>query len=388
MSIVIAVIYLAFISLGLPDSLLGAGWPAMHSFLNVPVSWAGIISMIISGCTILSSLGSDMITRRFGASRVTFVSICMTAGALFGFSVSYRFWMLCLWAVPYGLGAGSIDAALNNYVALHYSSRHMSWLHCFWGVGTIISPYVMSYALIAGGWQTGYRTIAVIQAVIAVITAFTLPLWGKADRADEKGETKDKPMTRGETVKIPGVASLLTGFFCYCAAESTCMLWTATFLTSVRGVSAQQAAAFASLFFIGITSGRLLSGFVSDRFGDRKMIIIGTVIAATGVLLVALGFLPKEAALAGFVIIGLGCAPIYPSIIHATPANFGAEHSQAIIGIQMASAYTGSMFIPPLFGVISSWLGMEIRPYFLAVFLILMSIMLRKTFVTTGNSDV
>ena len=385
MSILIAIIYLAFISLGLPDSLLGAGWPAMHEFFDVPVSWAGIISMMIAGCTILSSLASDSVTRKFGTSRVTLVSICMTAVALYGFSLSRKFSMLCIWAIPYGLGAGSIDAALNNFVALHYSSRHMSWLHCFWGIGTIISPYVMSYALIAGKWQTGYRIIAAVQTSIAVITAVTMPIWKKVNDSQTDVTEQSRHLTLFQTVRLPGVIPLLIGFFCYCAAESTCMLWTASFLVETRETPAQQAAAFASLFFIGITAGRFISGFVSDQFGDRNMIRMGTVIAGIGVLLIAMSFLPEEAALAGCVIIGLGCAPVYPSIIHATPSNFGSEHSQAIIGIQMASAYVGSTFVPPLFGLISSGTGMYIMPYFLAVFFILMSIMLRKTFSKTAE---
>ena len=375
----LSLIYLAFISLGLPDSLLGAGWPVMQQSFHVPISYMGIVSMIISGGTICSSLLSERMTKKLGANVVTVVSVFMTAAALFGFSTASQFWMLCVWAVPYGLGAGAIDAALNNYVALHYTSKHMSWLHCFWGVGTIISPYVMSYALTHSVWNSGYRIVSFIQIGIALILLLTLPVW-KVNRRTEIAESSGEVLGLKGALKITGVPSLLTGFFAYCAAEATTMLWASTYLVETRGVSKELAAAFASLFYIGITAGRFAAGFVSDRLGDRKMIRIGTAVIFCGILCILLP-LPFDAlALAGFVVIGLGCAPIYPCIIHSTPSNFGKENSQAIIGIQMASAYVGSTFIPPLLGLITSYVSLKIMPLYLAVFFALMIFMIEKTY--------
>ena len=378
-SLLLAIIYLAFISLGLPDSLLGAGWPVMHGFFGVPLAWAGVVSMIISVGTVVSSLLSERLTKRFGTKYVTLVSVALTGLALFGFSASTRFWMLCLWAVPYGLGAGSIDAALNNYVALHYTSRHMSWLHCFWGVGTIVSPYIMSLALTRATWQAGYRTVGLIQLGITAVLALTLPLWRVHGAVD--AERKDEKVLglRG-ALRIRGVPQLLLGFCCYCALESTCMLWTASYLIATRGVTPERAAAFASLFFIGITAGRFLAGFVSNRLGDRRMIRLGAGVLFLGVLMLLLPRLPEHVALAGCVIIGLGCAPIYPSIIHATPSNFGPENSQAIIGVQMASAYIGSTFAPPLFGFLSERLGLGLLPIYVACFGVMMICMVEQAF--------
>ena len=381
-TLLLAVIYLAFISLGLPDSLLGAGWPVMHSFFGVPLSSAGVVSMIISCSTIVSSLASERLTKKLGAQHVTLLSVLLTAAALFGFSRSAHFPILCLWAVPYGLGAGSIDAALNNYVALHYSSRHMSWLHCFWGVGTIVSPYVMSYALTYATWQAGYRTVSLIQLGIALILGLTLPLWRKSGTAGADG-TGGKVLGLSGALRIHGVPHLLLGFLCYCAAEGTCMLWTASYLIEIRGLSEQRAAAFAALFFIGMTVGRFLSGFLADRVGDRNMIRAGAAVLSVGIVLIAVRSLPEELTLAGFLVIGLGCAPIYPSIIHATPANFGVEHSQAIIGIQIAGAYTGSTLGPPLFGAIASAAGLEILPLYLAFFAAMMVLMTELTYIKT-----
>ena len=375
----LALIYLAFISLGLPDSLLGSAWPALRLSFDVPISYMGIVSMIISGGTICSSLMSERLTKRFGTRMVTTVSIFVTAIAMFGFSTVTEFWQLCFWGIPYGLGAGAIDSALNNYVALHYSSRHMSWLHCFWGVGTIISPYIMSYAIAHSSWSGGYRIVSFIQLGIAVTMLLTLPVWnvhkGRSDSENEGAVVGLKG-----ALKIKGVPSLLIGFFAYCAAEATVMLWASSYLSVTKGLSEKDAAAYASLFFIGITAGRFISGLVSDRLGDRNMIRIGVAVALSGVLLVLLPVSAELPALAGFVVIGLGCAPVYPSIIHATPSNFGAENSQAIIGIQMASAYVGSTFMPPVFGLIANHLDIRLMPFYIALFLVLMIVMTEKTF--------
>ena len=378
-SLLLAIIYLAFISLGLPDSLLGAGWPVMHGYFGVPLSYAGFVSVIISAGTVTSSLLSERLTRRLGTKYVTLFSVLLMVVALFGFSFSNRFWVLCLWAVPYGLGAGSVDAALNNYVALHYSSRDMSWLHCFWGVGTIVSPYVMSLALTRATWQAGYRAVGVIQLAIAVVLLVTLPLWRVHNAADDDRQSGRVLGLKG-ALKIRGVPQLLLGFCGYCALESTCMLWTSSYLIATRGVSPERAAAFASLFFIGITAGRFLAGFISNRLGDRTMIRLGTGILFFGVLLLLVPGLPEVVVLAGCVVMGLGCAPIYPSIIHATPYNFGSENSQAIIGVQMASAYTGSTFAPPLFGFLSTRMGLGLLPVYVGLFGLLMVCMVEIAF--------
>ncbi|MCI7767298.1 MAG: MFS transporter [Oscillospiraceae bacterium] len=379
-TLLLALIYLAFISLGLPDSLLGSAWPALRLSFDVPLSYMGIVSMIISGGTILSSLMSERLTRRFGTGLVTTVSVFITAVAMLGFSSVTEFWQLCLWGIPYGLGAGAIDSALNNFVALHYSSRHMSWLHCFWGVGTIISPYIMSFAISRGSWSGGYRIVSVIQFCIAAALLVTLPVWNVFRKTGSDEGRSSEPVGIKKALKIKGVPCLLTGFFAYCAAEATAMLWTSTYLAETKGLSEKTAAAYASLFFIGITAGRFISGFISDRLGDRNMIRLGTGIAAAGVLLVLLPVKTAVIAEAGFVVIGLGCAPVYPSIIHATPSNFGAENSQAIIGIQMASAYVGSTFMPPVFGLIANHVSIRLMPVYIALFLSLMIFMTEKTF--------
>lgn len=377
--LLLSLIYLAFISLGLPDSLLGSAWPAMQDSLSVPMSYMGIISMIICGGTICSSLASEHLSFRFGTKYVTVCSVFLTAAALFGFSISNQFWMLCVWAVPYGLGAGAIDAALNNYVALYYSSRHMSWLHCFWGVGTIISPYVMSFALTHATWNTGYRMIGMIQFVIALILLCTLPIWKVNEMAEENTVGK-QPIGIRASLQIQGVPTLLIGFFAYCAAENTMILWSGSYLAGARGMSKEAAAAFASLFFIGMTVGRFLSGLVSERIGDRNMIRFGTLIIVIGIFCILLPAQSNIAALAGLLIIGLGCAPVYPSIIHSTPIHFGAEKSQAIIGIQMASAYVGSTFMPPVFGFLAGHISLRILPFFLMVFFAFMTVMLETTY--------
>lgn len=373
-SLLLAIIYLTFIGLGLPDPLLGSGWPTMFGDLGVPVSYAGIITMIICGGTIASSLLSDRVTRRFGAGLITALSVGLTAAALAGFGLSHRFWQLCVLAVPYGLGAGAVDAAVNNYVALHYSSRHMSWLHCFWGVGTIISPYIMSWCLTGGQtWQSGYRFVSLLQVGITAVLSFSLPLWKKRmDSAAADGAALTSKSLK-EIFSIPGVKFILPAFFAYCALESTAGTWASSYLVLHRGVDAGTAARFASLFYTGITAGRFLCGFVADRFGDRTLIRMGICVMLGGAAVLALPM--GWAALAGLVIIGLGCAPVYPSIIHSTPDNFGQENSQAIIGVQMASAYAGSTFMPPLFGLIAQHISSALLPVYLLLLAVLMLVM-------------
>lgn len=381
-SLLLALIYLAFISLGLPDSLLGSGWPVIHNDLSVPISFMGIVSMVISVGTIVSSMLSDRLTRKLSTRIVTVSSVFLTVIALFGFSFSSKFWMLLVFAIPYGLGAGAIDAALNNYVALHYTSKHMSWLHCFWGVGTIVSPFVMSYALTYSTWHSGYRIVAFIQLGIGLLLLATLPVW-KANRQADWDNAKSIGLIGA--LKIRGVPYLLIGFFAYCAAEATAMYWASTYLVEVKGITIDRAAGFASLFYIGLTAGRFLGGFIMNKLGDRKMIILGTCILSCGILSLLIPAENPTVSLVGFIIIGFGCAPIYPCIIHSTPNNFGAENSGAIIGIQMASAYVGSTFIPPLFGLLGNLISFAILPVYLSVFIVIMISMTELTFKITGS---
>lgn len=377
-SLLLAIIYAAFISLGLPDSLLGSAWPVMVGEFAAPLSFAGIISMIVSAGTIVSSLLSDKLTRKLGAGLVTAISVCTTAAALFGFAASNSVLALCLVAVPYGLGAGAVDAALNNYVALHYASRHMSWLHCFWGVGATVGPYIMGLAISAGhGWRSGYGIIGLIQVVLTGIIFISLPLWKKRG-ADPDGEDYEADIGIRGAVKLRGVKSVLLAFFGYCAFESTAGLWASSYLVEYRGVGAEEAAAFAALFYLGITVGRFVSGFIADRFGDRNMIRIGVAVIAAGIVMIALPLQTDACAMVGLVVIGLGGAPVYPSIIHSTPTNFGKENSHAIVGIQMACAYCGSTFMPPVFGFIAERTSISLYPLYLALFALLLFVMTER----------
>ena len=366
-SLLLVIIYIAFISLGLPDSLLGAAWPAIYKELDVPISFAGIISMIIAGGTIISSLLSDRITKKLGTGVVTVISVAMTAIALFGFSISQNFIFLCLWAIPYGLGAGAIDAALNNYLALHYSSKHMNWLHCFWGVGAAISPYIMGYYLTSGaGWNQGYRAVFYIQALLTIVLIISLPLWKKP----KLSVRSKKAHSLKEVLQTKNIKYVLIAFLAYCGLESSTGLWASSYLVEYRGIKEDTAALFASFFFLGITVGRFLSGFIADKVGDKKMLRFGILIAIFGIILISLPF--ATISLIGLIITGLGCAPIFPSIIHSTPTNFGEDKSQAIIGVQMASAYVGTTFMPPLFGLIASKISIGLYPVYLSLLLILM----------------
>ena len=374
--LLLAIIYIAFISLGLPDSLLGAAWPVMHEDLGAPLSYAGIISMIIAFGTVVSSLQSDRLTLWLGTGKVTAISVAMTAAALLGFSASSEFWMLCLWAIPYGLGAGGVDAALNNYVALHYRSWHMSWLHCMWGVGAATGPYIMGMALEMGtGWPAGYHIIAVMQVVLTIILFASLPLWKeRKDEVQADSGHKRKPLSLREIFWIPGAREILVAFFCYSAVEQTCGLWASSFLNLSKGISAEQAASFGAMFFIGITVGRAINGFLAMRMHDESMIRMGQVLILFGIVTVMLPA-GDAVALAGLILIGLGCAPIYPCIIHSTPTHFGKDKSQAIIGVQMAAAYIGTMLMPPLFGILANHLSISLLPIYLLVLLAIMAFM-------------
>lgn len=362
--LLLVIIYISFISLGLPDPLLGAAWPTMQVEFGVPVSYAGGISMVITFCTIISSLLSDRMTLRFGTGKITAFSVAMTAVALFGFSVSREYWMLLLWAIPYGMGAGNVDASLNNYVALHYASRHMSWLHCMWGVGATVGPYVMGAALTGGmGWNSGYRFIAILQIVLSVILFVSLPLW-KERNGQPQGTEPRKPLTLKQIFRIPGIREVMIAFFCGCAMETVVGLWASSYFVVKNQLPADLAASYASLFFIGMTVGRAISGFLTYKMNDTQMIRLGSSLIALGivVMLLPMGIV---SGIVGLVIIGLGCAPVYPCIIHSTPAHFGEENSQAIIGVQMASAYSGVLLLPPLFGVVANYLSAALLPVYL-----------------------
>jgi len=376
--LLLAIIYLAFISLGLPDGLLGAAWPTMYPEFGTPLSYAGAVSMIIALGTIVASLLGDRLTYYLGTGKVTAISVGLTAAALFGFSVSRSFWLICLWAIPYGLGAGSVDASLNNYVALHYTSRHMSWLHCMWGIGAALGPSVMGHVLSSGGhWSAGYRCIGLMQVVLTAILFASLTMWKKrpgGEGGDQKGA---KPLPISQVVRIPGARQIMVTFFCYCAVEQTTALWASSYLVLIKGVPNQTAASFASLFFVGITVGRALNGFLTMKFSDTALIRTGQGIILVGIAAMLLP-LSRSAALAGLVLIGLGCAPIYPCVIHSTPEHFGADKSQALIGVQMASAYTGTCLMPPLFGLIANHLSAAFLPVYLLAVLILMAVMHEK----------
>lgn len=378
--LLIAIIYLAFISLGLPDAVFGGSWPTMYQEFGVPVSFAGIVTVIISLGTIVSSLLSDRMTYKLGTGKVTAISVATTAVALFGFSMSHSFIELCLWAVPYGLGAGGVDASLNNYVAVHYSSRIMSWLHCMWGVGAMTGPYVLGFVLTGGGvWNTGYKVIALIQLVLTIILVVSLPLWKKRETiVDETGEeVPAQALSMKEILSITGAKEIMTAFFCYCALEQTAGLWASSYMVLHKGVPETVAASYASMFYIGITVGRFFSGFLTMKFNDKQMIRLGMVILSIGVLVL---FLPLSEifALAGFILIGIGCAPIYPCIIHSTPDIFGADKSQAIVGVQMASAYVGSLLMPSVFGIIANHITVALLPFYLCGILVLMIVMYER----------
>ena len=379
-NLLIAIIYLAFISLGLPDAVFGGSWPTMYQEFGVPVSFAGIVTVIISIGTIVSSLLSDRMTYRLGAGKVTALSVAMTAIALFGFSISDSFIELCLWGIPYGLGAGGVDASLNNYVAVHYSSRVMSWLHCMWGVGAMTGPYILGFVLTGGGmWNEGYRVISYLQFVLTAILVFSLPLWKSRKLVvDEHGEEMPaQALSMKEIFSITGAKEILIAFFCYCALEQTAGLWASSYMVLHKGVAEEIAASYASMFYIGITVGRFVSGFITAKLNDKQMIRLGMSILSIGVFVL---FLPlsEYVSLVGFVLTGIGCAPIYPCIIHSTPDIFGADKSQAIVGVQMARAYVGSLLMPSVFGVLANHITVALLPFYLCSILILMIFMYEK----------
>ena len=384
-SLLIAVIYLIFISLGLPDSLLGSGWPAMHVAFSVPSSYAGYVSMTISFMTIISALLSPMMIKRFHTKWIVIVSIFLTIVGLMGFSVSTAYAMLFVFAVPYGLGAGAIDASVNHYVANHYSGSVMNFLHCFYGLGAVISPNIMAVALSRARWNEGYRWTAYIQIFILLICIISLPLWKKneTDRQEEKEETAGIR----EALKRPGVVLTLIAFFAYCSGEATCFLWTSSYFAGVKeGLSDRLIASFGSLIFGGLMLGRLISGFVSNRLGDRRLIRIGILVEVPGILLVMIPVESYIPAAIGFAVIGIGMGPVYPAIQHMAPTNFGEKYSASVIGLQMASAYVGSTLMPMVFGNLQQSIGIGIMPFYLLIFAVLNFWMLEGTYAVLKNA--
>jgi len=356
-TLLLIIIYIAFISLGLPDSMLGAAWPVMQGQLGLPLAGAGLVSMIVSGSTIISSLFSGVLIRRLGTGKLTLISVLMTALALLGFSFSQNYLWLCLIAVPLGLGAGAVDAALNDFVARNFTARHMNWLHSFWGVGATTGPLIMAFMLNqTGRWQMGYRTVSIIQFTLVALLAVSLPLWQKFPKPPSPQTTTNG----GRTNRIPGMTPNLVAFFAYCAVEASTGLWAASFLVEQRGLSSVLAAGGASAYYLGITLGRFLNGFLSSHFDAKNLVRGGQVMILLGVILIFLPF--PILSLAGLMIIGLGCAPIYPTLLHETPRRFGAENSASLMGLQMAVAYCGLTLMPPLLGLIVDRFGLQLYP--------------------------
>lgn len=408
-SILLFMIYLAFVSLGLPDALLGSAWPIMYQEFAVPVSYSGTVFMIICGGTILSSLNSEKLNRRFGTGKITAISVFLTAIALFGFSISHSFLMLCLFAIPYGLGAGSVDAALNHYVALHYSSRHMSWLHCMWGLGASVGPYIMGFVLQRGEpWNRGYLIVSIIQFILAIILFCSLSLWKKnpeeltenaastakqeapkqeapKQEAPKQEAPKQRALSLKEVFAIPGAKESLASFYGYCALEQTVGLWAGSFMVLALGMEEKLAASYVALFYFGITFGRFLSGFFTMKWKDEQMVLGGSAIVFFGIFLL---FTPwsKALVLPALILIGLGCAPVYPSVIHSTPYNFGVEHSSALIGAQMAAAYVGTLIMPPFFGVLGRSFSMKLFPYYSMFLLLFMVFTYRRMLQVTKKA--
>lgn len=369
-SSLLAIIYISFISLGLPDSLLGSAWPTMIGDISAPVWGAGLVQMTVSFGTIVSSLNSAKLIRRFGTGRLTAISVGMTALAILGFSLTRHYVFMFLMSIPMGLGAGAVDSGLNNYVALHCEPRHMSWLHCFWGVGTIIGPMILSAGLNMGfSWKMGYRIIGGLQCALCIVLFSTLKLWKRGSIEEE--EKNARTLSVPQVLALPGAKAGMLTFLCYCALESCLMLWAPTYMVMVRGISEVQAASFGALFCLGITAGRAVSGFMTMRFLPKQMVRIGEIVLAAGCLLM---MLPVNALmLLGVVICGVGCAPIYPNIIQDTPVNYGAQNSQAAIGVQMAFAYMGSTFMPTVFGWMANAAGYGILPFFALLVTLLMT---------------
>jgi fucose permease len=374
--LLLIIIYIAFISLGLPDSMLGAAWPTIRANLSLPLAGAGLISMIISGGTIVSSLLSGKLINKLGTGKLALISVFMTATALLGFSLSKNYLWLCMMAIPLGLGAGAVDAALNNFVALHFSARHMSWLHCFWGIGATAGPIIMSAAISQkGSWQRGYLAVAIIQVCLVIILFVSLPLWKVFH--DNRQEDVRVEVENQNIFQLPGIRPALLAFFCYCALEATAGLWGASYLVQTKGVAVDVAAGWISMYYLGITIGRLINGFITARLSNPALIRGGQFIIGIGAVLLLI-FSQTYINLLGLILIGMGCAPIYPSMLHETPVRFGKNNSNKLMGMQMAFAYIGTTTVPPALGLLSGRVGIQFYPVFILVILIIMFVSSEK----------
>ena len=373
-TLLLIVIYIAFVGLGIPDSLFGTAWPAIYTELGLPVSAASSVTLLVSGGTVMASLCSARLLHRFGTAAVTAASTCLTAAALLGFSLSNRLGWLCLFAIPLGLGAGAVDTALNHYVSLHYKALHMNFLHCAYGVGVSLSPYLMSFFIRAeGGWRAGYRSAFWIQAAIAMVTVLSLPLWKRAHADDEShvGEEKSKPLGFRALLRLPGVRYAWLMFTGSCAIEYTCGVWGSTFLVSSKGLAVERAAWIVVFYYVGMTLGRFLSGILSVRLSGWRLIFLGQGAILTAIIMLLLP-LPPAVAGTGLFFAGLGVGPLFPNLIHLTPANFGREASQSVMGSQMAAAYLGIMLVPPVFGFLAQKIGTWIFPVFLLLLFVIL----------------
>jgi len=370
--------------LGLPN-VLGSAWPAMYGRLGVSAASAGIISMVIFAATILGALLCDKMVRRFGAGKLTLFSLIITATSLVGFSMGTHFILLCLWSIPLGLGMGFIDASLNNVVAIHYEAKHMNWLHAFWGVGASIGPVIMSFFLARASWEAGYLSIGLIQFVFVIVFLLNLKLWKKITNPAVGSEViKQESLPTKQLIRLPGVKQSLFVFFFYCAIEATAGLWAGSYLVIIRSLEEEVAALWVALYFGGIMAGRFMAGFLSSKLSHKQLIGLGSRLIGLGVAILLLP-VPEGFLLIALFLIGFGCAPIFPSMMHETPNNFGTNNSQAIIGIQMAFAYVGSMFMPPLFGLLAEHTSYHLFPFYIAIFLILMIIMTRWLYQLVGK---
>ena len=365
------VIYIAFIGLGVPDSLIGSAWPAIHTELNIPVEMVSILTFLISGCTVLSSMFSTRILNKLGTAKVTAFSTAMTALSLFGFSLAPSFWFMIPLAIVLGLGAGAIDSGLNNFVALHCKASHMNFLHCFYGVGVSLSPYIMSQAFENVGWRGGYRYAFYVQSAIAILLIISLPMWKKSSSEEQAEEEKGVTLTLFQMAKNRDVQKVWVIMLMTNAIEYACGVWGSTYLVEEKGFSIEKGALALTIYYVGMSLGRFLSGLLANKIKTWKRIFIGSVILAPAIVVMLLP-LPNIFAVLGLFLIGLGNGSIYPNMIHLTPHNFGKEVSQSIMGSQIAFAYIGVMLAPPMVSLISGVFGIKVYPVLLALLYVVM----------------
>ena len=376
MVFLLVVIYVAFIGLGVPDSLIGSAWPAIQNEMGIPIEAVSILTLLISGCTVLSSIFSARLLNKIGTAKVTAFSTALTAAALLGFSFATSFYFMIPLAVILGLGAGAVDSGLNNYVALHFKASHMNFLHCFYGVGVTLSPYLMAMALGNVGWRSGYRYAFYVQAGITLLLIVSLPLWNKSKSGEEAEEEKTVSLSLSQMAKKADVRLVWAVMLSTNAIEYACGVWGSTYLVTVKGFETKQGALALTVYYAGMSIGRFLSGLLSEKISTWKRIGIGSLIIAPAILIMILP-LPGQAAVAGLFLIGLGNGSIYPNMIHLTPHNFGKEVSQSVMGTQIAFAYIGVMLAPPIVSLISRLLGMKVYPVLLAALYLIMIISLR-----------